>query len=183
MSKQTTQFAEKRCLFEKNRPLRSSKFGVAGVDFEMSVYDTGLSNSKQCVFGIHHCSCSYSVVRAICNIFVLGCGNDDNGANRLTVAHTKVDISKDIRELDPIDLNKINSSPYFTLNVEIEFCPQGCAEPEYEPIFFNIPTEIKCVARSNLQMLDNADFTDCVFKVPKKMFTSTMYFQKRHNRR
>uniref|UniRef100_A0A0M3I7B6 BTB domain-containing protein n=1 Tax=Ascaris lumbricoides TaxID=6252 RepID=A0A0M3I7B6_ASCLU len=196
MSKQTTRvktfkanlewkienFAEKRCLFEKNRPLRSSKFGTAGVDFEVSIYDTGLSNSKQSVIGIHHCSCYYSVVRAICNIFVLGCGNPDNGANRLSVVHAKVDISREIRELDPanrhihsevpfgeyplqIDLNKINSSPYFTVYVEVEFCPQGGTEPECEPIFFCIPEDSKCVARSNLHMLDSANFTDCLFKV------------------
>lgn len=45
-------------------------------------------------------------VRAICNIFVLGCGNPDNGANRLSVVHAKVDISREIRELDPVRLLK-----------------------------------------------------------------------------
>uniref|UniRef100_F1L6F9 BTB and MATH domain-containing protein 42 n=1 Tax=Ascaris suum TaxID=6253 RepID=F1L6F9_ASCSU len=195
MSKQTTRvktfkanlewkienFAEKRCLFEKNRPLRSSKFGTAGVDFEVSIYDTGLSNSKQSVIGIHHCSCSYSVVRAICNIFVLGCGNPDNGANRLSVVHAKVDISREIRELDPIDLNKINSSPYFTVYVEVEFCPQGCAEPECEPIFFCIPEDSKCVARSNLHMLDSANFTDCLFKIGEDEIKAHRCFLAQHS--
>uniref|UniRef100_A0A914RIJ8 BTB domain-containing protein n=1 Tax=Parascaris equorum TaxID=6256 RepID=A0A914RIJ8_PAREQ len=174
-------FAEKRCLFEKNRPLRSSKFGTAGVDFEVSIYDTGLSNSKQSVIGIHHCSCSYSVVRAICNIFVLGCGNPDNGANRLSVVHAKVDISREIRELDPIDLNKIHSSPHFTVYVEIEFCPQGCAEPECEPIFFSIPEDSKCVARSNLHMLDSANFTDCLFKIGEDEIKAHRCFLSQHS--
>lgn len=179
MSKQTTRvktfkahlewrienFAEKRCLFEKNRPLRSSKFGTAGIDFELSLYDSGMSNSKQCLFCIHHCSCSYSIVRAICNIFVQGCGSPDNPSNRISVVHAKIDISKEVRELDPIDLNKISSSPYFTVHCEIEFCPQGCADPEQEPIFFSIQGEGKSAARSNLEMLESGCFADCTFKI------------------
>uniref|UniRef100_A0A915BYT6 BTB domain-containing protein n=1 Tax=Parascaris univalens TaxID=6257 RepID=A0A915BYT6_PARUN len=108
---------------------RSSKFGTAGVDFEVSIYDTGLSNSKQSVIGIHHCSCSYSVVRAICNIFVLGCGNPDNGANRLSVVHAKVDISREIRELDPIDLNKIHSSHISLFMWKSSFALKGAPSP------------------------------------------------------
>ncbi|VDD87144.1 unnamed protein product [Enterobius vermicularis] len=149
------QFAEKRCLFEKNRPLRSSKFGCAGIDFEMSLYDSGMSNSKQCYFCLHHCSCSYSIV---------WCGNGELAGNRISVIHAKIDISKDVRELDPLDLNKITSSPFFTVFCEIEFCPQGCADPEQEPIFCNVNEEGKSVARSNLEILESGNCSDCVFK-------------------
>lgn len=195
MSKQTTRvktfkallewrienFAEKRCLFEKNRPLRSSKFGCAGIDFEMSLYDSGMSNSKQCFFSLHHCSCSYSIIRAICNIFVQGCGNGELAGNRISVIHAKIDITKDIRELDPIDLNKITSSPFFTVYCEVEFCPQGCADPEQEPIFYNVNGESKSVAKSNLEILESGNCSDCTFKVGDREIKAHRCFLTQHS--
>uniref|UniRef100_A0A158R4B3 BTB domain-containing protein n=1 Tax=Syphacia muris TaxID=451379 RepID=A0A158R4B3_9BILA len=174
-------FSEKRCLFEKNRPLRSTKFGCAGIDFEMSLYDSGMSNSRQCFFCLHHCSCSYSIIRAICNIFVQGCGNAELASNRISVIHAKIDILKDVRELDPVDLNKISSSPFFTVFCEIEFCPQGYADPEQEPIFHSINGEGKSVARSNLEILESGICSDCVFKVGEEEVKAHRCFLTQHS--
>ncbi|VDK17885.1 unnamed protein product [Anisakis simplex] len=120
-------------------------------------------------------------IDAICTISVVGCGSSDNDGKKLVVDHKINKIDGHGQEFDPVDLNNINLSPYFTVFAEIEFCPYGCDSAEIEPTFGNVEGENKSIAQNNLQILDNAEFTDCVFKIGDDEIRAHRCFLAKHS--